>query len=232
MAQELQKTDPRVRIGMLQEAEREMLEQIQKYEEALRKLLAELRATRALIEEAHNDMESAQVERVQETQEEIDRQTQALEEVLASSVEERQVQEEEDHIVQQNVVQYQAATDQAAQKIETAGSRQTIDRLMNLAYTDNWSQQQAQEFFTLQDTITDTMNYDLNPALRENVSQSYQALQAVRERAKNQIQQNYNPGLAPPPQQPSTNQNPARLFSPATPETYKPQPKKELDDIL
>ena len=92
---------------------------------------------------------------------------------------------------------------------------------MNLAYTDNWNQQQAQEFFNLKDTITKTMGYDLNPALKQTVDQSYAALQTVEDRAGAQIQQNYDPNATPP--------EPFKPLNFSNDTSYKPKKNPKLD---
>lgn len=197
MTEEIKKTDAGIRLGMLEEAKRELLSKMAEHEKNLKILLTQVKTMQRLIEEAQSDMENESKEKVIEMQKEIDKQTEALEEMLeqteTAKKDAREIFGEEiDKKYGGNEPSYRINED----ILTTAASGTSTNRLRELQYKNIWSQQDAADFFAIKDSVRATTQYDLNPLLKENVDETYRALQDVINQQEKQIKQNYQTDIS------------------------------------
>lgn len=191
MTEKLEKTDARVRLGMLEEAKRELQTKIQKHENDLKILIAQIKTMQRLIEEAQDDMEHESMQHVEEIQEEINNQAQVLEEMLDKTEnakkDAREIFGEEINTHYKSQSTYKINED----ILTTAASGISENRLRELQYKSNWTDKDAADFFAIRDSVTATGNYELNSFLKENVDRTYDALRDVMIQQKSQIKENY-----------------------------------------
>ena len=195
--EKIQKTDAGVRLGMLEEAKRELLSKMAEHEKNMKILLSQIKTMQRLIDEAESDMEEANQDKVADMQEEIEKQTEVLEEMLeqtASAKEDAKdiFGEEIDRQYKGGQPSYQINED----VLTTAASGASTSRLRELQYKSNWTQQDAADFFAIKDSVSASAQYDLNPLLRENVDETYRALNDVIEQQEKQIKQNYQTDIS------------------------------------
>ncbi|MBN1175874.1 hypothetical protein JXA48_04485 [Candidatus Woesearchaeota archaeon] len=192
MSEEIKKTDAGIRIGMLEEAKRELLSKMAEHEKNLKILLTQIKTMQRLIEEAQSDMEHEAKEKIIDMQEEIDKQTEVLEEMLdktqTAKKDAREIFGEEiDKSYKGSEPSYRINED----VLTTAASGASSNRLRELQYKSNWSKQDAADFFAIKDSVSASAQYDLNPFLKENVDETYRALKDVISQQEKQIRQNY-----------------------------------------
>jgi len=212
--------NPQFRLGTLQKEEQEVARRLHEKEKEIRILLAQLHAIRNLVEEAVKELnDEAYTKAREEIKEQREAQKQAiqnLEEVIDQSTIALGVSADEEL--------GQAYTAITAQKLSLATGKKSIERLYKLAYTNSaWTEQESKEFFTIRDAITTSKNYDLADILKQNVDQTYKALQFVATQKKEDIKRTYNAeyAMAHPPT-PSSN-SPYPKFEPVKiKEDYKP----------
>lgn len=221
------KTDPRKRITRLQEDEHTVIEKLKLKEREIRVLISELQALRNLISEAEDEIEDEKYgsytedmpEEKKEEKEEVP--IERLEEVVGESA--KIVSESQSSPIYTSIT---------ADKLKTAADEKSIGRLYELAYTSNdWTEEDASEFFDIRDSVFQAKAYELSDTLQQTVDKTYQAVQAVMERKDDQVQQNYNPNLAPPPPTPAVLDTIKKDVS----QEYKApvkEVKKNLKDIL
>ena len=191
MAEEkMMRTDPRVRLGLLEEAERELLERLRKKEKEIQILLAELKTTHELVEEAAEEIEETDFEeKTAATQLVLEEQIQAMETIK---------QETSDQLKRLDstapLIDYQTSMKET---LSTATAYNTVKRLYELAYETKWSQDDAKEFFSIANAISTVQKYEFNPIITQSVDTAYSALQAVSERQQTQISSNYDANAAP-----------------------------------
>ena len=193
----MKKTDAKVRLGMLEEAKRELLTKVKEQETNLKILLTQIKAMQRLIEEAQLDIEHEAEEKVELMQEEIDKQTKVLESMLEETETAKKdakniFGEELNNQYEGTKSNYQINED----LLMTAASGASTNKLRELQYKNNWSQEDAKDFFAIKNSISASTQYDLNPFLKENVNETYNALKDVIKQQENQIQKNYNPELS------------------------------------
>jgi len=178
------------RLGTLQKEEQEISKQLREKEKEIRILLAQLHAIRDLVEEAGKEVSDNKynqaIEEVEQQRKAQEKAIQNLEEVIDTSAKALAINEEE---IEQSSI-YTAMT---TQKLKLATRTKSIEKLYQLAYTSNsWTDEESKDFFAIRDAITTSKNYDLADVLKQNIDQTYKALQFVATQKGDDIQRTYN----------------------------------------
>lgn len=181
--------NPQFRLGTLQKEEQEVARRLHEKEKEIRILLAQLQAIHDLVEEAGKELSDEEysnaIEEIEEQREAQKQAIQNLEEVINQSTKVLGVQVDEEL--------GQAYTAITAKKLSLATGKKSIERLYELAYTNSaWTEQESKEFFTIRDAIATSKNYDLADVLKQNIDQTYKALQFVATQKKEDIKRTYN----------------------------------------
>ncbi|MCF7798574.1 hypothetical protein K9M74_01585 [Candidatus Woesearchaeota archaeon] len=182
------KTSSRMRIGLYEEAERELLAKLKQKEKELKTLLAELQVTRNLLEEATHDREEEQesITSAKENKASLEEEIQSLEEVTQNVTRE---------LLDQKQTPYQAISQQ---ELSMATSYNTRNDLYNLMYKTSWTPDDANRFFTITEAHRMANDYDFNPLVRENLNQTYTVIQQVVQKREEQIKATYQPTVTKP----------------------------------
>lgn len=188
MTEKIKKTNAGIRLGMLEEAKRELLSKIAEHEKNLKILITQIKTMQRLIEEAQSDREHETEEKITDMQKEIDKQTEVLEEML----EQTQTAKKDARKIIGKEINKDYKENEISYKINeniliTAASEASSNRLRELQYKNNWSNQDAADFFAIKDSIKASAQYELNPFLKENVDETYRALKDVIDRQEKQI---------------------------------------------
>ncbi len=179
------KTDPKLRFSLLKRSEEDILGKLAETEKQLKIFLAQLEATRNLLNQAANEIQEETFERTKTQQEKEQEEVDALEEVVAKS---------RDAIDKSNnKEQFSTYTSITGQRLTTATSYDSLKRLTELAYASNeWSDEESKEFFQIREALHQVRGYDLSEPLQETVEQTYQIIQLVEEKKPEQIALNYD----------------------------------------
>lgn len=180
------KTSSQVRMGLYEEAERELLLKLKQKEKELKTLLAELHTTRNLLEEAAHDLELDELKETTQKKEVLKKEIQNLEEVAKSVTQE---------LVNRNQQPYQTITQQ---ELNLATGYDARKDLYNLLYKTRWDVDDAKRFFTITQAHHMANDYDFNPLVRENLDQTYKVIRQVVEHQQEQIKATYQPTLPSP----------------------------------
>lgn len=192
---EIKRTDAKIRLGLLGEAKRELLTKVKEQEKSLKILLSQVKTMQRLIEEAQSDIQAGEKEHILKVQEEIDEQTEVLEEMLEDTKKSKKdafdvFGETPNHMYQgTNEPNYRLNEN----VLTMAASAASTDRLHELKYKSNWSDNDAKEFFSIYNSVKVSQDYKLNDFVQDNINQTNTVLQDVLKKQEKQIQQHYKP---------------------------------------
>ena len=217
-----QKTDPRLRFDLFKKAEGRLLNSLQEHEREIKRLMAELETIRNLLDEASDDIEDKEVERLQKEHDQVEKQRRALEEVVNESAEMRRENEQEQE-AQELPDNYTPIT---SQRLTMAASYSTRQELYELQEKEEWTPGDAYRFFEISNAIQTTQQYNFSTPIQENINQTYEIMRNVAEQQQNQIEMNYNPSMAEQVQTyqtPTSNQQTAYTTIPPENRTFSPE---------
>lgn len=197
---------PEFRLGTLRKEEAEVARRLREKEKEMRVLLAQLEVLRDLIEEAGHEIQDEAyqkaIEGMEKQREAQEKEVKNLDELVSESAKAVEGTSSED--------EGPAYTAITAQKLTLATGTKSIERLYELAYaTGEWTKEESKQFFEISEAVRTSRNYDLADALKQNVDQTYKALQFVAEQKREEIDRNYNPSYASPGAQPIKQQAPS-----------------------
>ena len=177
-----------MRIGLYEEAERELSIKLKQKEKELKTLLAELQTTRNLLDEAAHDREEEQetLTLAKEKKENLEEEIQSLEQVTQNVTQE---------LTDRNETPYNAISQE---EMTMATGYDARKDLYNLMYKTSWTSDDANRFFTISEAHRVANDYDFNPLVRENLDQTYNVIQQVVNRQQEQIKATYQPTLTRP----------------------------------
>jgi len=228
-----QKTSSQVRIGLYEEMQRELMIRLKQKEKELKTLLAELQATRNLLEEAEHDREEEEesLASAREKRESLETEIESLEEVTKNVTSE---------LINQNQIPYKTISQQ---ELAMATSYDARNNLYTLLYKTSWTSEDANTFFAISDAHRMANEYDFNPLVRENLNQTYNVIQQVVQKREDQIKATYQPTLTRPsdvnleqtissiklPSSSSNTQN--SMYKPSEKTNYTPSTPKILEIV-
>jgi hypothetical protein len=178
----------KLRFAQLRADQRELLAKVGKHQKEIEVTLQQLRALNSLLAEVIDQME------VDEYEEAIHHERQEREEVISSL--EGLVQNTRQQLREQN--QEASYISLTPEQLTTA--TQGIGRLYELAEKqEGWSEDEASEFFKIQNAVNTSLQYNLSTGMQEAVQQTYEAVKTVQNLRGQDIQANYLQPAVPQP---------------------------------
>lgn len=196
---EIEELDPRIRFTKLKELEFTLLQNIEKKERELKIILSELKAVRILLEQALDDLSDAEAKESQEKYKEQTKRIESIELIVGqaiNAVKLAKAQTNDSKIKSSSVTQTYV---RGAELSEIVGSV-AINRLRELAYETDWTQDDAREYQRIRDSVRRAREYNLSDVFQSSIDETYEALRLVSE-MRNPQEEQYKPNFSTQSQQ-------------------------------
>lgn len=171
-----------MRLATLRQDQRTLIDTIQTHKKAIELALEQLKAVNIVVAEVADEIEE------QDFEEAIHHEREEREEIIESI--DGLVQNTQQQLRAQNVQnEYLSIT---AQHLSNASKPQTLSRLYKLAeQPDSWDENQAAEFFNIENSVRTSMQYKLTEGMQQTVQDTYKAIKTVRNVRGQDIEENY-----------------------------------------
>jgi hypothetical protein len=190
-------TDPRVFLDNIELEEVQALKKLKNHEARVRVLLAELKALRALKEQAikrSKDTDSTSEDSVFSITPKDSQDDEDLKSIddLVDEVKASRAINSDSNSYQVNEAAAPLYNVPRAQDVTIASDDRTIDRLYEVAANPNPSSEDKKWFFDTANSVLRSNNYEMNQVVQERVTNTYAALKSVLE-SRPELASDYKP---------------------------------------
>ncbi|MGE0792999.1 MAG: hypothetical protein AB7V77_02325 [Candidatus Woesearchaeota archaeon] len=176
------KIDARVHLDDLKKIEVSIVNKINELEKSIKKQLVELQITRDLIKEITDKISDGVFD--EKVEKEISKSIERLEEVVKGvEVKKKEMKiEEQPYLLRK-------------EDLALVTSYDTVKRLYDLAYKQEWTYQEAKEFAGIKYNLNKAFKEEFNPIIQNRLDNTYKALQAISEKKPETMKYDFKSGL-------------------------------------